>query len=64
MVGIVPAGDNTDETLNHTVMLKKSMYSTPETEFVELKFEGNILSNVERVTFISGDDAGEWDEEE
>lgn len=45
-------------------MLKKSMYSTPETEFVELKFEGNILSNVERVTFISGDDAGEWDEEE
>ena len=45
-------------------MLKKSMYSTPEAELLEVKFEGNILSNVEKVTIISGNDAGEWDEED
>ena len=45
-------------------MLKKSTYSTPEAELLEVRFEGNILSNVEGVTIISGDDAGEWDEDE
>lgn len=44
-------------------MLNKSVYSTPEAELLEIRFEGNILSVVEKVTVLSGD-AGEWDDDE
>lgn len=43
--------------------MKGLIYQAPESELIEVKFEGNILSNVEHVTIISGDDAGEWDDE-
>lgn len=43
-------------------MLNKSVYSTPEAELLEIRFEGSILSNVEKVTVLSGD-AGEWDDD-
>lgn len=48
--------------LIHTIMLNKSVYSTPEAELLEIRFEGSILSNVEKVTVLSGD-AGEWDDD-
>lgn len=50
-----------NQTLND---MKRVLYQAPESELIEVGFEGNILSNVEGVTIISGDDAGEWDEDE
>ena len=41
----------------------KAFYEVPECEMLTVRFEENILSNVERVTTISGDDAGSWDED-
>ena len=44
--------------------MKRVLYEAPESELIEIRFEGNILSNVEKVTVISGSDAGSWDEDE
>lgn len=44
-------------------MNKKMTYEAPATEQMNIRFEQNIMSNVEKATVVNGADSGwSWDE--